>query len=215
MHGTRHRLNYTKLSYSALTVDFIRAHGLIQRGNSVIDDVTSSNVFLNDVNKLKSFNRIKTPLKKNLDAMLVEFKKNTHFLDRMEVSFKSFLVCRSAGFEGAVDVNINRDYPMIPFAVRMLESLGLNITGARSAQFQRQQMHQNNIAHVCRLVSEYNTFFACRYKLSNLGSLISLIRLIFLDCHPKKKAFFEAKSSSLSVGFGTEFTRCLGVSKPL
>ena len=53
----KQRLNYTRLFYPALIVNFIRAHGLIQRGNAVIDDVTGSNVFLGDVQKLKSINR--------------------------------------------------------------------------------------------------------------------------------------------------------------
>ena len=90
-----------------MIVNFIRAHGLIQRGNAVIDDVTGSNVFLGDVNKLKSINRIRTPLKKSLDNMLVEYRRNTHFLDGLEVDFKNFLITRSAGFEGALDINVS------------------------------------------------------------------------------------------------------------
>ena len=103
----KQRLNYTRLFYPALIVNFIRAHGLIQRGNAVIDDVTGSNVFLGDVNKLKSINRIRTPLKKSLDNMLVEYRRNTHFLDGLEVDFKNFLITRSAGFEGALDINVS------------------------------------------------------------------------------------------------------------
>jgi hypothetical protein len=169
IHGAKQRLNYTKMSYSALTVNFIRACGLIQRGNSVIDDVTSSNVFLGDAQKLKSINRIRTPLNRSLENMLGEFRKNNHFLDRMEVSFKLFLVTRSAGFEGALDININRDFPVIPFTTRMLECLGLQITASRAAQFLRQDVHKTNITVVARLVTEYNTFFACRLSTQEKG----------------------------------------------
>ena len=64
--------------------------------------------------------RIRTPLKKSLDNMLVEYRRNTHFLDGLEVDFKNFLITRSAGFEGALDVNVARDYPIIPFMTKML-----------------------------------------------------------------------------------------------
>ena len=52
--------------------------------------------------------------------MLVEYRRNTHFLDGLEVDFKNFLITRSAGFEGALDVNVARDYPIIPFMTKML-----------------------------------------------------------------------------------------------
>ena len=38
--------------------------------------------------------------------MLVEYRRNTHFLDGLEVDFKNFLITRSAGFEGALDINV-------------------------------------------------------------------------------------------------------------
>ena len=57
IHEAKLRLNYTKMYYPSLLVNFIRANALIQRGNAVIDDVTTSNVFLGDVQKLKAINR--------------------------------------------------------------------------------------------------------------------------------------------------------------
>ena len=115
----------------------VRANALIQRGNAVIDEVTTSNVFLGDVQKLKAINRIRAPLQRSLENMLVEYRKNTHFLDGMEVDFKNFLITRSAGFEGSLDININREFPIVPFITRMLECLGLNIISTRSSQFHR------------------------------------------------------------------------------
>ena len=41
-------------------------------------------------------------------------------MDGLEVDFKNFLITRSAGFEGALDVNVARDYPIIPFMTKML-----------------------------------------------------------------------------------------------
>lgn len=49
IHEAKLRLNYTKLYYPSLIVNFIRANALIQRGNAVIDDVTTSNVFLGKI----------------------------------------------------------------------------------------------------------------------------------------------------------------------
>ena len=115
----------------------VRTNALIQRGNAVIDEVTTSNVFLGDVQKLKAINRIRAPLQRSLENMLVEYRKNTHFLDGMEVDFKNFLITRSAGFEGSLDININREFPIVPFITRMLECLGLNIISTRSSQFHR------------------------------------------------------------------------------
>lgn len=57
IHEAKLRLNYTRMYYPSLIVNFIRANALIQRGNAVIDDVTTSNVFLGDVQKLKAINR--------------------------------------------------------------------------------------------------------------------------------------------------------------
>ncbi len=169
IHEAKLRLNYTKLFYPSLIVNFIRANALIQRGNAVIDDVTTSNVFLGDVQKLKAINRIRAPLQKSLENMLVEYKKNTHFLDGMEIDFKNFLITRSAGFEGSLDINVNREYPIVPFITRMLECLGLNIIHTRVSQFARQDVHRSNITLVCRLITEYNAFFACRLSLHEKG----------------------------------------------
>ena len=83
----------------------------------------------------------------------------------MEVDFKNFLITRSAGFEGSLDINLNREYPIIPFITRMLECLGLNIVATRMSQFHRQDVHKANIATVGRLVTEYNAFFACRLSM--------------------------------------------------
>ena len=183
IHEAKLRLNYTKLSYPSLIVNFIRAHGLIQRGNAVIDDVTSSNVFLGDIQKLKSINRIRSPLKKSLENMLVDYRKNTHFLDGMECDFKHFLITRSAGFEGTLDINISREFPVVPFITRMLECLGLSIIGSRTSQFHRQHLHQINISLVARLVTEYNAFFACRLSMQEKGvfrgKVLSLERKIW------------------------------------
>ena len=137
IHEAKLRLNYSKLYYPSLIVNFVRANALIQRGNAVIDEVTTSNVFLGDVQKLKAINRIRAPLQRSLENMLVEYRKNTHFLDGMEVDFKNFLITRSAGFEGSLDININREFPIVPFITRMLECLGLNIISTRSSQFHR------------------------------------------------------------------------------
>ena len=115
------------------------------------------------------FYRIRTPLKKSLDNMLVEYKKNTHFLDGLEVDFKNFLITRSAGFEGALDINVARDYPIIPFMTKMLECVGLNIISTRASQFRRQESHRINITVVARLVTEYNSFFACRLSIQEKG----------------------------------------------
>ena len=129
---------YLKNSWKHLVSSLlVRANALIQRGNAVIDEVTTSNVFLGDVQKLKAINRIRAPLQRSLENMLVEYRKNTHFLDGMEVDFKNFLITRSAGFEGSLDININREFPIVPFITRMLECLGLNIISTRSSQFHR------------------------------------------------------------------------------
>ena len=101
--------------------------------------------------------------------MLVEYKKNTHFLDGLEVDFKNFLITRSAGFEGALDINVARDYPIIPFMTKMLECVGLNIISTRASQFRRQESHRINITVVARLVTEYNSFFACRLSIQEKG----------------------------------------------
>ena len=129
---------YSKNSWKHVVSSLlVRANALIQRGNAVIDEVTTSNVFLGDVQKLKAINRIRAPLQRSLENMLVEYRKNTHFLDGMEVDFKNFLITRSAGFEGSLDININREFPIVPFITRMLECLGLNIISTRSSQFHR------------------------------------------------------------------------------
>ena len=53
IHEAKLRLNYSKLYYPSLIVNFVRANALIQRGNAVIDEVTTSNVFLGDVQKVE------------------------------------------------------------------------------------------------------------------------------------------------------------------
>ncbi len=90
----------------------------LQRSNAIVEDVTGSNFFLSDTHKLKSFRKNLEPLRDNLKKLLEGAKKNRHYLDRLEVSYKSFLICRSAGNDSTLDVCINRDLPMAPFDTR-------------------------------------------------------------------------------------------------
>ena len=117
-----------------------RAHGLIQRSKSIVEDVTGSNFFLSDSSKLKNFKQNLVPLRESLDSLLDEAKKNRTYLDRMEVSFKSFLISRSAGNDSTLDANINRDLSTPLFDTKMLESLGLKIVESRKALFERHEI---------------------------------------------------------------------------
>ena len=89
-----------------------------QRSNAIVEDVTGSNFFLSDTHKLKSFKKNLEPLKDNLKKLIESAKKNRHYLERLEVSYKSFLICRSAGNDSTLDICINRDLPSAPFDTR-------------------------------------------------------------------------------------------------
>ena len=89
-----------------------------QRSNAIVEDVTGSNFFLSDTHKLKSFRKNLEPLKENLKKLLEAAKKNRHYLERLEVSYKSFLISRSSGNDSTLDLCINRDLPMAPFDTR-------------------------------------------------------------------------------------------------
>ena len=79
IHEAKLRLNYSKLYYPSLIVNFVRANALIQRGNAVIDEVTTSNVFLGDVQKLKAINRIRAPLQVTFLERMISLPQNTFF----------------------------------------------------------------------------------------------------------------------------------------
>ena len=118
------RLSYTLRDYTPFTVDLIRSHGLVQRSNALVEDVTISNVFLNDSRKIQNIHQHKAPLQASFEQRINRAKKNRDYLDKMEVSFKSNIICRSAGYEGCLDISVNRDLPTASFDTRMLESLG-------------------------------------------------------------------------------------------
>ena len=84
IHEAKLRLNYTKMYYPSLLVNFIRANALIQRGNAVIDDVTTSNVFLGDVQKLKAINR----WAQSLYFLNLHLKVNCWLLSHENLSFR-------------------------------------------------------------------------------------------------------------------------------
>ena len=84
-----------------------------------MEDVTGSNFFLSDTHKLRSFRKNLEPLKDNLKRLLENAKKNRQYLERLEVSYKSFLITRSAGTDSTLDVCINRDLPSAPFDTRL------------------------------------------------------------------------------------------------
>ena len=50
-------------------------------------------------------------------------KRNRDYLDKMEVSFKSNLICRSAGYEGCLDISVNRDLPTAAFDTRWVPNI--------------------------------------------------------------------------------------------
>jgi hypothetical protein len=91
----------------------------LQRSNAIVEDVTGSNFFLSESHKLKSFRKNLEPLKDNLKKLLENAKKNRHYLERLEVSYKSFLISRSAGNDSTLDLCINRDLPTAPFDTRL------------------------------------------------------------------------------------------------
>ena len=118
------RLSYTLRDYTPFTVDLIRSHGLVQRSNALVEDVTISNVFLNDSRKIQNIHQHKAPLQASFEQRINRAKKNRDYLEKMEVAFKSNIICRSAGYEGCLDISVNRDLPTASFDTRMLESLG-------------------------------------------------------------------------------------------
>ena len=69
----------------------------------------------------------KAPIKTALEKKIDEAKRTRNYLDKMEVAFKSYLICRSAGFEGSLDINVNRNLSTASFDTNLLESLGVNI----------------------------------------------------------------------------------------
>ena len=69
----------------------------------------------------------KAPIKTALEKKVDEAKRTRNYLDKMEVAFKFNLICRSAGFEGSLDVNVNRNLSTASFDANLLESLGVNI----------------------------------------------------------------------------------------
>ena len=80
-----------------------------------------------DVSKIKNVHKHKAPIKTALEKKVDEAKRTRNYLDKMEVAFKSYLICRSAGFEGSLDVNVNRNLSTASFDTNLLESLGVNI----------------------------------------------------------------------------------------
>lgn len=167
-HESSTSLSYTLRLYSPFAVDLIRSHGLVQRSNSLVEDVTISNIFLSDSNKIKNINEYKMPIQENFEKRIKEAKKERGYLDVMEVAFKSFIICRGAGFEGSLDIVINRDLPTASFNTKMLESLGENIVSGRASLFERHDAHKLNVAYVCRVVCEYNITFS-QLSLSERG----------------------------------------------
>ena len=69
----------------------------------------------------------KAPIKTALERKIDEAKRTRNYLDKMEIAFKSYLICRSAGFEGSLDINVNRNLSTASFDTNLLESLGVNI----------------------------------------------------------------------------------------
>ena len=82
---------------------------------------------LSDVSKIKNVHKHKAPIKTALEKKVDEAKRTRNYLDKMEVAFKFNLICRSAGFEGSLDVNVNRNLSTASFDANLLESLGVNI----------------------------------------------------------------------------------------
>ena len=83
--------------------------------------------FNSDVSKIKNVHKHKAPIKTALEKKIDEAKRTRNYLDKMEVAFKSYLICRSAGFEGSLDINVNRNLSTASFDTNLLESLGVNI----------------------------------------------------------------------------------------
>ena len=83
--------------------------------------------YLSDVSKIKNVHKHKAPIKTALEKKVDEAKRTRNYLDKMEVAFKFNLICRSAGFEGSLDVNVNRNLSTASFDANLLESLGVNI----------------------------------------------------------------------------------------
>ena len=79
------------------------------------------------MSKIKNVHKHKAPIKTALEKKVDEAKRTRNYLDKMEVAFKSYLICRSAGFEGSLDVNVNRNLSTASFDTNLLESLGVNI----------------------------------------------------------------------------------------
>ena len=83
--------------------------------------------YLSDVSKIKNVHKHKAPIKTALEKKVDEAKRTRNYLDKMEVAFKFNLICRSAGFEGSLYVNVNRNLSTASFDANLLESLGVNI----------------------------------------------------------------------------------------
>ena len=71
-----------------------------------------------DSRKIQNIHQHKAPLMASFEQRINRAKRNRDYLDKMEVSFKSNLICRSAGYEGCLDISVNRDLPTAAFDTR-------------------------------------------------------------------------------------------------